>query len=136
MKTISVISILLTFGFVSLSQAEDPLLGIVRGIKCLNCVKDSVVLLVDDPIEGQELEVMVPTLDYNKILTSLQGRHLHMKPEGCFYWIEKSKNPISKSGSAGVTVADSLSLKNQALTASEGKESKCIPYRSQSKGIN
>ncbi len=145
------------------AKAEDPLLGIVRAVKCLNCVPDSVVLLVDDPIEQKEIEVTVPSRDYNKIMVSLQGRSLHTRDEACFYWVEKLKVPAavtsyptaatsdakptkpatpaktSKSGNS----ADSNSPAMAALPPSDSdkakfttKESACIPYHAKSQGVH
>jgi hypothetical protein len=124
--------------------ADDPLLGIVRAVKCLNCVADSVVLQVDDPIENQEIEVRVPAREYNKILTSLGGRTLYMKPDqACFYWQIKVKKTDStqtltaaqstkeKGGTGKVGLADT-----SATTQPTFKESNCIPYTAKSLGVN
>jgi hypothetical protein len=112
-------------GLVSIPHAEDPLLGVVRALKCVNCVPDSVVFLVDDP---------------NKILTSLQGKRLFNKPDsGCFYWQEKLKAPKADKVTEKAATKDTLKAAGaQASTNAENlyKTSVCVPYSAEFKGVN
>lgn len=145
--------------FAEMAHAEDPLLGIVRGIKCLNCVADSVVLLVDDPIEQQEIEVTIPSRDYNKIMVPLQGKSLHTRDEGCFYWVEKLKNPSPLPANGPQGAATQANAAKPAKARKPGnspessvpgtpappaadsaqvttKESACIPFHAKSRGVH
>jgi hypothetical protein len=127
-------------GLVSIPHAEDPLLGVVRALKCVNCVPDSVVFLVDDPIDGQQIEVKIPTREFNKILTSLQGKRLFNKPDsGCFYWQEKLKAPKADKVTEKAATKDTLKAAGaQASTNAENlyKTSVCVPYSAEFKGVN
>jgi|GEM_PF-4322186 len=102
------------------SHAEDPVLGTVKGIQCLNCVKDSVSLVLFDPFENRNREIRVANRDYNRILTPLTGKQLHIKATGCFYWLvnEESKD------------MDSLKAAPDTDTLPEAKEGPCIPFSS------
>lgn len=125
---------------------EDPLLGVVRALKCVNCVRDSVVFLVDDPIDGQVIEVKIPSREYNKVLTSLQGKRLFNKPDsGCFYWREKvkpaAKDTTQKQAVKKTTsqpVSDAKAAQAAALPADSAvyKVGPCLPYSAQYKGIH
>jgi hypothetical protein len=154
-KFFSVVAVSL-MGMASVIHAEDPLLGVVRALKCVNCVPDSVVFLVDDPIDGQQIEVKIPSREFNKILTSLQGKRLFTKPDsGCFYWQEKLKAPKSTTestpgstkevpkGSAKTSGKgsgkDSLQTSGAQAGATDGnlyKSSACIPFSAEFKGVN
>lgn len=150
-KFFSVLAVSL-MGMASAIHAEDPLLGVVRALKCVNCVPDSVVFLVDDPIDGQQIEVKIPSREFNKILTSLQGKRLFTKPDsGCFYWQEKLKAPKSTTESTKEATKesakesgkgsgkDSLQTPGAQAGATDGnlyKSSACIPYSAEFKGVN
>jgi len=135
--------IVICFGLV---HAEDPILGVVRGIKCQGCIPDSVLLSIHDPIDGRELEVTIKDSLYNRILTALPGRQLRAKPEGCFYWMVKVKavktkqaieNPNKASKPNNIDMVNSSEPKNAAndSMAFTVKESACIPFASRSLGV-
>lgn len=67
--------------------AEDPYLGIIKGVKCVNCVPDSISLALLDPLNGTEVELMIPAKEYNALITPLPGKRIYDKDGSCFYWV-------------------------------------------------
>ncbi len=100
--------------FHSLVRAEDPLLGVIRAIKCVGCIPDKVTLVIHDPIEVRDFDITIPNSDYEKIVTPLAGKQVYDQGNGCFYWNEapKTKKPEVKAPNAdsikAVAVADSI----------------------------
>lgn len=87
-------SLLFTFSIALLTQnvkAEDPLLGIIKAIKCVGCDSGKVTLVIHDPIDVRDFEVSIPDADYFKIVTPLPGKRVFDHGDGCFYWDVTSK---------------------------------------------
>lgn len=94
--------LLLTFGT---ARAEDPFLGQIREIKCVNCKPGWVTLVVHDPIDTRDFELYLKDTDYNRIITPLPGKRIHDRNGECFYWMERPKGkgkvkPTSPPGTA------------------------------------
>lgn len=75
------------------AHAEDPFLGQIREIKCVNCRPGWVTLVVHDPIETRDFELYLKDTDYNKIISPLPGKRIHDRNGECFYWMERPKKP-------------------------------------------
>ena len=72
-------------------RAEDPFLGQIKEIKCVNCKPGWVTLVVHDPIETRDFELYLKDSDYNKIIAPLPGKSIRDRDGQCFYWMEKPK---------------------------------------------
>jgi hypothetical protein len=93
------LGILLTFS--GASRAEDPFLGQIKEIKCVNCKPGWVTLVVHDPIDTRDFELYLKDTDYNKIITPLPGKRIHDRNGECFYWMQKPRSkPVPKPGSS------------------------------------
>ncbi|HKP96198.1 MAG TPA: hypothetical protein VJ385_10610 [Fibrobacteria bacterium] len=97
------------------ARAEDPLLGLIKVIKCVGCDPGAVNLVVHDPIDVRDFEVQIKEADYQKIVTPLAGKTVYDK-EGCFYWMEPPKSPKPPAGKEGA--------KDPAGDAEKGAEKK------------
>jgi len=78
------------------ARAEDPFLGQIKEIKCVNCKPGWVTLVVHDPIDTRDFELYLKDSDYNKIITPLPGKRIHDRNGECFYWMQR---PKAKAGS-------------------------------------
>lgn len=84
------------------ARAEDPFIGQIRAIKCVNCQPGWVTLIVHDPIEMREIELHVKDTDYYKIIAPLPGKRIYEGEGQCFYWMEKPKKP-KEAGAPGTS---------------------------------
>lgn len=73
------------------ARGEDPLLGEIKMIKCVNCVPGYVTLLIHDPIDLRDFEILALVDAYNRIVTPLPGKRIHERDGKCFYWLEAPK---------------------------------------------
>ena len=109
------------------AHAEDPFLGQIKDIKCVNCKPGWVTLVVHDPIETRDFELYLKDTDYNKIITPLPGKRIHDRNGECFYWMERPK-AVKPSGPASTPGApDAKTPPNEAVvgkTAAGKPESK------------
>jgi hypothetical protein len=90
------------------ARAEDPFLGQIKEIKCVNCKPGWVTLVVHDPIDTRDFELYLKDTDYNKIITPLPGKRIHDRDGQCFYWMVKPKaeaKPASGSAPTGAKPA-------------------------------
>jgi hypothetical protein len=135
-----------------LARAEDPFIGQIRAIKCVNCQPGWVTLIVHDPIEMREIELHVKDADYYKIIAPLPGKRIYEGEGQCFYWMEKPKKPkeAAEKGADETGGKDAAAKEKQAAGTPEAKEgeegshvppptaevegtpSKCIPFHRQS----
>lgn len=105
------------------AQAEDPFLGQIKEIKCVNCTPGWVTLVVHDPIEMRDFELYLKDTDYNRIITPLPGKRIHDRNGECFYWMERPRPP--KQAPAGA--ADKADPKSPPKEAVVGKSVPASP---------
>jgi hypothetical protein len=103
--------------------AEDPLLGEIKLIKCVNCIPGWVTLVIHDPIELRDFEILAKDSAYNKIVTPLPGKRIFDRDGACFYWVDAPKS-IPKPDTAVKTD----SIPDVAQPAPMGKPSACVPF--------
>jgi hypothetical protein len=133
-------------------QAEDPLLGRIRVIKCVGCNPGEVKLVVHDPIDVRDFEVRIKESDFQKIISPLAGKTIYDKG-GCFYWMEQPKGKANSAGTQPAKTSPDSSLPGTAGTGKpagpesidssssetgpaaglaaeepEGTPSRCIPF--------
>lgn len=106
-------------------QAEDPLLGTIRLIKCVGCSPGDVNLIVHDPIDVRDYEVKIKEGDYQKIITPLAGKTIYDKG-GCFYWMEKPRTPLKSPVPDSNGAAEPAKAREDADP--EGTPSRCVPF--------
>lgn len=82
------------------ARAEDPFLGQIKEIKCVNCKPGWVTLVVHDPIDTRDFELYLKDADYNKIITPLPGKRIHDRNGECFYWMERPKAKAKPASAA------------------------------------
>ncbi len=128
------------------ARAEDPLLGIIKAIKCVGCQPGTVTLVVHDPIDVRDFEVQIQDADYSKIVTPLPGKRVFDRA-GCFYWydiskvekkpadsiqkpVKNSKKNISQKSAPTIAPADSSGKAetNDTGIPENAKESRCLPF--------
>jgi hypothetical protein len=134
------------------ARAEDPFIGQIRAIKCVNCKPGWVTLIVHDPIEMREIELHLKDTEYNKIIAPLPGKRIYEGEGQCFYWMEKPKMPKDASAKGvdkpvGKTMSDKEKPAEETAAAGEveegshvpppseeveGTPSRCIPFHRQS----
>jgi hypothetical protein len=98
-------------------RAEDPFLGQIKEIKCVNCKPGWVTLVVHDPIDTRDFELYLKDTDYNKIITPLPGKRIHDRNGECFYWMERPKakaKPGTATAPGAQKPAESLPAKAEA----------------------
>lgn len=108
------------------AHAEDPFLGQIKEIKCVNCTPGWVTLVVHDPIETRDFELYLKDTDYNKIITPLPGKRIHDRNGECFYWMERPKapkQPPAGTAPAGAATAGKADPKSPSKEAMVGKSS-------------
>lgn len=107
------------------AQAEDPFLGQIKEIKCVNCTPGWVTLVVHDPIETRDFELYLKDTDYNKIITPLPGKRIHDRNGECFYWMERPKAPKqAPAGASAAGKADPKSPPKEAMVGKAGPENR------------
>ena len=109
------------------AHAEDPLLGIIKAIKCVGCDAGKVILIVHDPIDVRDFEVSIPDGDYFKIVTPLPGKKVYDRGDGCFYWDEAPKAPRKDTSKA---MAKTLGTDADQSTNKNGVKENAISNKS------
>jgi hypothetical protein len=99
------------------ARAADPLLGVIKAIQCKNCDPGFITLVIHDPIDLVDFEVLIPDTAYNKILTPLPGKSVLDQGGACFYWLQKPKVDTTVAGPT------------KPPEDPEGIPSTCIPYQ-------
>lgn len=122
MSVLFLLTISLTL-FAPKIHAEDPLLGIIKAIKCVGCDSGKVTLVIHDPIDVREFEVSIPEADYFKIVTPLPGKRIFDHGDGCFYWDETPKMVKKDTNKAmakalGTDLENGLTKKSPAVDSS------------------
>jgi hypothetical protein len=51
-----------------------------------------------DPINGVESELMIPSSEYNALITPLPGKRIFDKDGSCFYWAIEPRTQAEKAG--------------------------------------
>jgi hypothetical protein len=129
-----------------LSLGKDPFLGTIKDLKCVNCVRDSILFTVIDPVNGGEFAINIPQEDYNALITPLPGKRVFQR-EGCFYWVKPKPRPAVERSEKGVQgkkkaagrkagkAAKSAKAakakepeKSAATATAEPQLSRCIPF--------
>jgi hypothetical protein len=101
-------------------RAEDPFLGQIKEIKCVNCKPGWVTLVVHDPIETRDFELYLKDSDYNKIIAPLPGKSIRDRDGQCFYWMEKPKAKKPGIGKGPSQPAPALADKGPAKQPAPG----------------
>lgn len=98
------------------AEGEDPVLGIIRDIKCVQCKPGLITLTVYDAVERRTFDIDMRTEDYNRISRSLRGVPVRQRDNSCFYWRERLP-AAPRDSAAGPAAGESLARARPALTA-------------------